>query len=78
VPYIKDFSERFRHCIGDLDVRLSYTGINNLRQLIKVGKDRLEKDSRSNIVYKINCVDCNASYVGQTGRLLRTRMREHK
>ncbi|EFN60593.1 hypothetical protein EAG_09826, partial [Camponotus floridanus] len=55
VPYVKNISERFRYCVRDLDVRLSYTGINTLRKFIKVGKDCLLNDSRSNIVYKINC-----------------------
>lgn len=59
-------------------MRMSYTGINNLRRFITVGKDRLHIGAKSNIVYKINCADCNASYVGQTGRLLNTRIREHK
>ncbi|EFN66416.1 hypothetical protein EAG_06731, partial [Camponotus floridanus] len=78
VPYVNNISECFRLCVRDLDVKLSYTGINNLCRFIKVGKDKLDKDSRSNIVYKINCMDCDASYVGQTGRLLRTRIKEHK
>ena len=30
------------------------------------------------VVYKINCKDCDASYVGQTGRQLRTRIAEHR
>lgn len=78
VPYVRNVSERFRHCVESLDLRLSYTGVNNLRRFIKVWKDRLQKDSRSNVVYKINCMDCDASYVGQTGRLLKTRIKEHK
>jgi len=78
VPYVRNISEHFRYCVRDLDVKLSYTGIKNLRRFIKVGKDCLQKDSRNNIVYKINCKDCDASYVGQTGRLLRTRIKEHK
>jgi len=31
-----------------------------------------------NVVYKMNCKDYNASYVGQTNRLLNTQIAEHK
>jgi len=31
-----------------------------------------------NVVYKIKCCDCDASYVGQTGRQMKTRISEHK
>ena len=31
----------------------------------------------SNVVYQINCPGCQASYVGQTSRLLQSRFREH-
>ena len=32
---------------------------------------------QSNVVYKIQCPSCNASYVGQTTRQLQRRFREH-
>ncbi|KYN14843.1 hypothetical protein ALC57_12952, partial [Trachymyrmex cornetzi] len=41
-------------------------------------KDGLPHDSKENVVYKINCKNCDASYVGQTGRKLKTRINEHK
>ncbi|EZA62183.1 hypothetical protein X777_02808 [Ooceraea biroi] len=34
--------------------------------------------SHSNVVYKISCNDCEASYVGQTKRQLQTRIGEHR
>lgn len=30
------------------------------------------------VVYKISCLDCDASYTGQTKRQLRTRINEHR
>jgi len=58
-------------------IKLTYVGLNKLSKFIRVQKDKLSILSRSNVVYKINCKDCNASYVGQTKRLLKTRINEH-
>ena len=44
---------------------------------IKTGKDKIKKEEHSNIVYQVNCKDCNHSYVGQSKRKLRTRLKEH-
>ena len=38
----------------------------------------MEPLSRNNIVYKINCRDCKSTYVGQTKRNLKTRVKEHQ
>ncbi|KYN27438.1 hypothetical protein ALC57_03147 [Trachymyrmex cornetzi] len=46
--------------------------------MIKAQKDSLPADCKKNIVYKIDCSDCDASYVGQTCRQLKTRISEHK
>ena len=45
---------------------------------IKVQKDICPHTSKSNVIYKISCNNCDASYVGQTGRQLKTRITEHR
>ena len=78
VPYLPQFSERFRLVVRDQNMIISYTGMNKLRSFIKVQKDELPLMNRKNVVYKISCNDCDATYVGQTCRLLHTRINEHR
>jgi len=81
VPYVSSVSEKFKNIINSHIARVSFYSINKLSTLIKPQKDRLSKLSNTNVVYKIvmiNCKDCDASYVGQTGRQLKTRISEHK
>jgi len=55
---------------------LSFFSMNKLSEIIKARKDPLPK--LSNVVYKISCKTCDASYVGQTCGQLKTRISEHK
>jgi len=61
-----------------MNVNFCYRSLNKVESLIKVHKDRLPSNSNKNVVYKIQCRDCDATYVGQTDRLLTTRINEHK
>ena len=78
VPFISNFSEKFRSITKDINVRLSYRSLNKLSSFIKTHKDSLPTQNKRNVVYKINCSSCEVSYVGQTGRQLHTRISEHK
>ena len=53
--------------------------ITTLRHLLTnvKNKDRLE-DRQGAVLYKIKCCDCQATYIGETGRNLSTRLTEHK
>ncbi|KAM0737118.1 hypothetical protein ACS0PU_000211 [Formica fusca] len=78
IPYVPAISEQFKRITKDLNVRLSYQSLNKLNSFIKVHKDPCPLTARQNVVYKIGCNDCDASYVGQTKRQLNTRILEHK
>lgn len=67
-------SNQFKLATKNLNIKLSYIGINKLKRFIKVHKDKLVTELRNNVVYKISCKDCDASYFGQTRRLLKTRI----
>jgi hypothetical protein len=78
VPFFPSISVKFKNIFRQSDTHLSYYSINKLNKFIKVQKDPLPRFSTSNVVYKICCRDCDASYVGQTGRQLKTRISEHR
>jgi len=59
-------------------MRVANKPTTTLRHLLTNVKDRDEPNSREGAVYKIKCSDCQASYIGETGRNLNMRLTEHK
>jgi len=79
IPYVFCIAKKFIQFFKNITFsKLAFTCFNKLSKFIKVHKDVLPVLSRSNVVYKINCSVCDASYVGQTKRTLNTRVNEHK
>jgi len=79
VPYVSYTAKKFIHFFKNISFcKLSFSCLNKLNKFIKVHKDHLSTFSRSNVVYKIDCSNCDASYVGQTKRLLKDRIGEHR
>ncbi|XP_071580549.1 uncharacterized protein [Temnothorax nylanderi] len=78
VPYVKCMSDRFKNIAKDLYLDMAYSVAHPLKKFIKTGKDNLDKLAHSNVVYKIPCRECEATYVGQTKRQLKTRVKEHR
>ncbi|KYN24384.1 hypothetical protein ALC57_04021 [Trachymyrmex cornetzi] len=57
---------------------IAYRGIQKLSGLIRVQKDPLPTTSQADVVYRLDCKDCDASYVGQTSRCVKVQMSEYK
>jgi len=77
LPYINNISELIASTIDKSNYITGYRVLNNLGEFIRVHKDKNKLLSNNNVVYKIHCKDCSASYVGQTKRQLQTRIKEH-
>jgi len=58
-------------------MRITYYGVNKLRNIIKAHKDPLPNLWKKNVVYELNCNNCEATYVGQK-RQLKTRIAEYR
>jgi len=69
LTYFK-YADKFKEVIRVLDTRLSFYNLNKLGGIIKAHKDILPKLSNKDVVYKLCCKICDASYVGQTSQQL--------
>ena len=49
-----------------------------LRHLFVHPKDKVELEEQGELVYQIPCKNCGAEYIDETGRLLKTRLEEHR
>jgi len=77
IPYMKDVSSDIKRLVKNC-VDVIYSIPKKLDLFIKKGKDRLNVEKNTEIVYKINCMKCDQTYIGQTKRHLDTRIKEHK
>jgi len=71
IPYVSAIANKFTKFFKNISfMRLAFACYNKLNKFIKVHSP--------NVVYKIICSNCDASYVGQTKRILGTRISEHR
>ena len=71
-------SETVARILQPYNKRVAHKPITTLRRLLTNVKDKDKPQDRQGAVYKIKYCDCQASYIGETGRNLSTRLTEHK
>ena len=76
IPYYRNTSEKIKQILSKFDIKVVFRKGLTIRSILnKQDKPITEK---SNLVYNINCNDCDAVYVGTTKRKLKQRINEHK
>lgn len=86
LPYVHKKAEKFADELKQLvnvnypqvDFNIAFQTPSNIEQLFPF-KDNVKKaEDRSLVVYRIECKQCGAAYIGKTERILYHRIREHK
>ena len=70
--------ESIRRILSLLGIETTFRPQNTLRKILSRPKDTIPTTNKSGVVYQISCQDCEASYIGQTGRNLSQRITEHR
>ncbi|BHF61399.1 hypothetical protein SprV_0100437300 [Sparganum proliferum] len=77
LPYVKNVSDTVSRLLTPLGVGVAHRPEATIRRQIMRPKDPLPRQETSGVVYRIWCSCGQSNYVGETGRLLRTRIAEH-
>ena len=59
-------------------MKLVFKSGHTLRQALTRVKSRRPSELKKGAVYKVPCRGCDNVYIGETGRTLKERVREHK
>ena len=78
LPYVKGTSEILRRILQSHKIRSTFYSKDTLRKSLSHPKDPISVELQNNVVYKIPCNDCNAIYIGESKRSLKTRSKEHQ
>ncbi len=78
MPYIRGVAEQLRGVFKNYDVPAYFKPSNTLKQLLVWHKDNILKEWVVGPVYDIPCDTCEASYIGETERSLKSRFMEHR
>ena len=78
LPYIRHLLESICWILIPLGICTCFRPYQTLRRTLVHLKDRIEPERRAGVVYRIPCRACAKMYIGQTGRTLEHRLKEHR
>ena len=78
IPYVRGVSEKIKRICFKVGIGTMFrSGRTLLSLLIKV-KPRTDPIDATGVVYRIPCMDCDCSYIGETCKTLNVRLKEHQ
>ena len=78
LPYLSRVSEHIQRVCKKVGVKAVFKSQSTLRELLTKVKTPQPDVMRKGVVYRVPCMDCDVAYIGETGRNLQRRLKEHK
>ena len=78
-PYIPQTADKFKKLCKRRGIQVHFKGTNTLRTALGNPKDKDPKANQTGIIYQYQCphINCTSSYIGESGRSLGERVKEH-
>ena len=76
LPYVQGVSEPLRRCLEQQGIRTVFKSETTLTSHLVRPKDTVDPAKQDGVVYRIPC-ECGKVYVGETGRSMYERIKEH-
>ena len=76
LPYVQGLPEQLRRCLQQQGVRVVFKSETTLRSHLIRPKDPADPTKLDDVVYRIPC-ECGKVYIGETGRPMQERIKEH-
>ena len=78
VTYQPNTHEELKRKLRGFGIQVVASNYNNVRKKLVKVKDKVPLLEKKGSVYKLQCKECEASYTGQSGQCLKTRLYRHK
>ena len=78
IPFVKGVSERIKRICAKSGIRVYFRANRTLGSLLSNIRPKRDPHDTKGVIYQIPCLDCDRSYIGETGRTLKTRLTEHR
>ena len=72
IQYVESFSGKLRRIIKPHKIWSTFHTQSALRKILCKQKDRVAREDKNNIAYKIVCSNCKAVYFGESKRCLKS------
>ena len=77
LSYIQGTSEALTRVFKAHGVGTYLRPINTIRSILVPPKDKTPDAQKCGLIYQVECPECPLTYIGETGRTLATRMKDH-